>query len=118
MVYTSQEYTTEGKLLVMRLNSNEVDIIKRSFRDQFGKQDHLWLFGSRVNDEARGGDIDLYIETHICNIAEAKEKKFQFLLNLNIQLGEQKIDIIQNILFLNEDQLIYNIAKKTGILLI
>jgi predicted nucleotidyltransferase len=102
----------------MRLNSNEIEIIKKCFHAQYGEQDHLWLFGSRVNDEARGGDIDLYIETKITNIREASDKKFEFLLSLNMQLGEQKIDIVQNILSLGYEQLIYNIAKKTGVQLV
>ena len=102
----------------MRLSSNEVEIIKKCFYAQYGEQDRLWLFGSRVNNEARGGDIDLYIETNITNIREASDKKFEFLFSLNMQLGEQKIDIVQNILSLGYEQLIYTMAKKTGVQLV
>jgi predicted nucleotidyltransferase len=78
----------------------------------------IWLFGSRADDKARGGDIDLYIETHVPTIKEAFDKKIEFILSLNLQLGEQKIDIILNILPLNQDQAIYRIAKQTGVKLI
>jgi hypothetical protein len=44
----------------------EQDVIRNSFRQCFGGEDHLWLFGSRVNDYKRGGDIDLYVETKDC----------------------------------------------------
>ncbi len=52
----------------------------------------IYLFGSRVNDSKRGGDIDLYL---IPNIKESLQiKKIKFLLKLNMILGEQKIDIV------------------------
>ncbi|MDF3034197.1 MAG: hypothetical protein K0R76_1151 [Alphaproteobacteria bacterium] len=50
----------------MRLTMTEQDVIRNSFRQCFGGEDHLWLFGSRVNDYKRGGDIDLYVETKDC----------------------------------------------------
>jgi len=31
----------------------------------FGSKSHVWLFGSRVNDHQKGGDIDLYIEPEL-----------------------------------------------------
>lgn len=47
----------------MRLTEKERKLICEAFLQNFGKNDHLWLFGSRVNDTKKGGDIDLYIET-------------------------------------------------------
>ncbi len=102
----------------MRLTSNEINIIKEGFQAQFGANDHLWLFGSRADDNARGGDIDLYIETELSTLKEAFDKKFEFILSLNMQLGEQKIDVVLNVLSLKQDQPIYHIAKKTGIQLV
>lgn len=102
----------------MRLTPNEINIIKECFQTQFGTNDHLWLFGSRADNNARGGDIDLYIETELATLKEAFDKKFEFILNLNLQLGEQKIDVVLNILALKHDQPIYNIAKETGIQLV
>ena len=98
----------------MRLTSNEINIIKNCFQAQFGTNDHLWLFGSRADDNARGGDIDLYIETESPTLKEAFDKKFEFILSLNLQLGEQKIDVVLNVLALKHDQPIYLIAKETG----
>ena len=56
---------------------------------------HVLLFGSRVNDKARGGDIDLLIES------PKKEKmnfknKVKFLSDLKLTIGDQKIDVIYN----------------------
>lgn len=102
----------------MRLSSEECDIIKECFRAQFGANDRLWLFGSRADDNARGGDIDLYVETESKTLQEAFNKKFEFILSLNIKLGEQKFDVVLNILTFKNDQPIYRIAKETGIQLV
>ena len=54
---------------------------------------HIWLFGSRVNDDKKGGDIDLFIETQsLCpNRAETICRLYGELV---MTLGEQKIDIL------------------------
>lgn len=46
----------------MRLTEDELVTIRRSVRAHFGAGSGVWLFGSRLDDDARGGDIDLYIE--------------------------------------------------------
>ena len=47
-------------------------------KDIFDKNDQIWLFGSRVYDSLKGGDIDLYIETHLTNSEEIFNKKMNF----------------------------------------
>lgn len=44
----------------MRLQSHETEVIKRTVRD-FDKNAQIYLFGSRVDDSKKGGDIDLLI---------------------------------------------------------
>ncbi|MDF1882573.1 nucleotidyltransferase domain-containing protein [Sulfurimonas sp. SAG-AH-194-C21] len=52
----------------------------------------MYLFGSRVDDTAKGGDIDLFIE---CEIKEnLSKKKIDFLVSLKQKIGEQKIDVV------------------------
>jgi predicted nucleotidyltransferase len=46
----------------MRLNDQQRSIIRTAVTENFGAGANVWLFGSRVDDAARGGDIDLYIE--------------------------------------------------------
>lgn len=46
----------------VRLADDYVDAIKTSARDAFGDSVIVRLFGSRVHDELRGGDIDLHFE--------------------------------------------------------
>ncbi len=46
----------------MRLTELEVDAIKAAAREAFGADVVVRLFGSRVRDDLRGGDIDLHFE--------------------------------------------------------
>lgn len=45
----------------MRLTEEEQSVIKRIVAEIFGEDAALWLFGSRVDDAKRGGDVDLYV---------------------------------------------------------
>lgn len=76
----------------MRLSPYEVSSIKKAFAETF-KEGKIYLFGSRVNDAKRGGDIDLYLcpTMHYDNEGELKTK---FLVTLMDYIGEQKIDVI------------------------
>lgn len=95
----------------MRLSIQEQEAIVRTFRETFGPTDHLWLFGSRVDDTKRGGDIDLYIESEL-STNDAVDAKFKFLRTLQDAIGEQKIDIVLNVISLNYHKPIYNTAKR------
>jgi len=44
----------------MRLTKRYIDVIKESFKNVFETGD-IYLFGSRVDDTKKGGDIDLYL---------------------------------------------------------
>ena len=46
----------------MRLTSAQHQDIKKYFLEVF-EEGQIYLFGSRVDDAKRGGDIDLYIRT-------------------------------------------------------
>ncbi len=74
----------------MRLSDFEVNAIKDIFRQTFNSG-VIYLFGSRVDDKQKGGDIDLYI---ITNDKDKIEKKINFLAKLKNKIGDQKIDII------------------------
>jgi hypothetical protein len=47
----------------MRLSDDQTSAIVRCVRQQFGAEAQVMLFGSRLNDSSRGGDVDLLVET-------------------------------------------------------
>jgi predicted nucleotidyltransferase len=50
----------------------------------------VYLFGSRVDDAAKGGDIDLLVLSKKIHLME----KIDILAQLHQSLGERKIDIV------------------------
>lgn len=102
----------------MRLTDEEVVFIKKAFQDTFLPGDHLWLFGSRVDDTKRGGDIDLYVETMEEDTGRLIDRKSNFIVQLWMTIGEQKIDVVLNQLTKDFTLPIYKLARKNGILLV
>ncbi len=97
----------------MRIKEEDLLQIKRIAKVYFGDDVKVYLFGSRVDDKKRGGDIDLYIETGLKeNIIQ---RKIKMLGKLQEILGEQKIDIVINTFSSNKR--IYQVAKNEGIAL-
>lgn len=72
----------------MRLQENERQTIMKAIRSVDAEAD-VYLFGSRVNDGAKGGDIDLLVLSKAINLMA----KLDILAQLHQQLGEQKIDL-------------------------
>jgi len=76
----------------MRLTAFEITAIKQHANTIFGDAAKVYLFGSRVDDSKKGGDIDLYV------VPESQdnlyEKKIKFLSALDRTLGEQKIYVV------------------------
>ena len=93
----------------MRLNDKYIMTIKNSFQEVFGEGE-IYLFGSRVDDSKKGGDIDLYLV--VKDKSDLFRKKLQFLAKIKKELGEQKIDVVFNI---DENRLIEQEARKWGI---
>lgn len=95
----------------MRLSQQNTDDIKQAFLQVFEKGE-LYLFGSRVNDSCRGGDIDLYVVAD--NTERLGEKRIEFLASIKRRIGEQRIDLVVD---RGTGRAIDAIAKTEGILL-
>ncbi|MDO8454589.1 MAG: nucleotidyltransferase domain-containing protein, partial [Sulfurimonas sp.] len=88
----------------MRLTEFEKNSIIKHFTSFFPHA-KIYLFGSRVDDTKKGGDIDLYIETKSDEYSYAKLLEFNAAVQQEI--GEQKIDIVVNKIDKNVEKPIY-----------
>jgi hypothetical protein len=103
----------------VRLEQSQYEAIILAFRSCFLANDHLWIFGSRTNLNARGGDIDLYIETNSLDVDDAYNRKSKFIDLIWEKIGEQKIDVVVNLLQMKHETLaIYAVARTEGVQLI
>ncbi len=93
----------------MRLTTAEIDCITTTIH-AFDTNAKVYLFGSRVNDNARGGDIDLLVLSAFITLADQLKIK----VKLYDLIGEQKIDLIVR---KDGDSVFAKHAIKTGILL-
>ncbi|MDZ4795092.1 MAG: nucleotidyltransferase domain-containing protein [Bacteroidota bacterium] len=88
----------------MRLSNKEIQVIKDNIL-RIDKDAAIYLFGSRTDDKAKGGDIDLLIISTIIGFDE-KVKIRTGILN---QLEEQKIDFVIEKIFPALFQRLFNL---------
>jgi hypothetical protein len=106
-----------SKQYPVRLTQHDIEAIQSAFKNTFGQNDHLWVFGSRADLSKKGGDIDLYVETSMDSNMATRAKNC-FAVNLYQIIGEQKIDIVLNLEGSTCELEIYQIAKTKGVKLI
>lgn len=96
----------------MRLTSREIQTILKVARDIYGSGVEVYLFGSRIDDNKRGGDIDLLIR----NFGSRKSilERIRMVARLKLILGDRKIDVIGDY----EDNAVSREALLTGIRLV
>lgn len=102
----------------MRLKPNQIlqiqDLVNKMLLNYKNKE--LWLFGSRVDDQAIGGDVDFCLrldESDYSVIGKIKRKlrpKLEEKLDIPVDLIIQSIN--------SQQKKIVNIAMKSGIRLI
>jgi len=95
----------------MRLSPEVACAIQEAFVQVFDKGD-LYLFGSRVDDSQKGGDIDLYVATE--NRERLGEKRIEFLAGIKQRIGNPRIDLVVD---RGTRRTIDAIAKTEGVLL-
>lgn len=104
---------SHARIYVMRLSREQVAIIRESAERVFGEKAQVWLFGSRVDDNKRGGDIDLLIRPAPGEADNLVRKKIRFLGMLERALGERRIDVIVE--HGADPRAVERIALETGI---
>jgi len=78
----------------MRLTPTQQSTIRDTLKRHFGPNTQIRLFGSRTDDNAKGGDIDLYIEPDIQAPDLIVDAKLEALVELHRTLGDRKIDLV------------------------
>ena len=103
----------------MRLSTDQIQAIRQAATASFGKGTSVWLFGSRVDDAKKGGDIDLLVcpQAHTTEDATVGQQgfmqKIKMLTLLERNLGERKVDLIVE--QPQDMRPIVEVAYKTGI---
>lgn len=93
----------------MRLNPSDQQIIRQAIK-KADPDAKIYLFGSRADDHARGGDIDLLVISKKIRLMD----KLAVLAELHQTLGEQQIDLA---VFPDFSRPFTRIAKQTGVAL-
>jgi len=94
----------------MRLTPAQIDTIKTTAAAVMGEGVRVTLFGSRLDDHQKGGDVDLYIEV--------PEPRLMQKIRCKVQLQDQldmPVDLI--VKAVGDASPISLIAKKEGIVL-
>jgi len=96
----------------MRLTKDEIKIIKETITNKLDDA-KITLFGSRVYDDKKGGDIDILVQT---NKKVSLKKQLEILSQLEIKGIERKVDLLFQTPYTKE-QNIFETAKNEGVLL-
>ncbi len=67
----------------MRLTPEQQAALRSALRRSFGPRARLWLFGSRVDDQARGGDHDAFVQTDEGDARRLVEARLGFMADLH-----------------------------------
>lgn len=99
----------------VRLTDDERRIIRDAVRRHFGPAAIVRLFGSRTQDAARGGDIDLLVESPV-PIDNALAASLKVEVDIQMACDDPKVDILV-IDPTTPTQPIHQLAKASGVLL-
>lgn len=99
----------------MRLTEETKNTIIESIRWYFPQVEKIILFGSRVDDSKRGGDIDILVQTPLASSA-AFEGKIRAVSAMQLKLGEQRLDLL-TASGVDDDRLIVQNAYRQGVVL-
>ena len=93
----------------MRLSTSQIETIRDAAQQHFGTDASVWLFGSRVDDTKRGGDVDLYVES-------TRKNTLLSALRCKIAL-EDSLDLRVDLIVKEpgKDKPIFRLAKTRGV---
>ena len=99
----------------MRISQHDRDKLKQAVHDVVGDGASTRVFGSRLDDDRRGGDLDLYVElnTEVSNPAWTAAR---IVARAQTYLGDRRIDVVLRDPATPELP-IHRIARATGVML-
>ena len=99
----------------MRLTPAQIDTIKSTAQAVLGEGAQVTLFGSRVDDDKKGGDVDLMVEVDQV-VAEPALMAARMASRVSRAMHGRKVDVLLKAPNLLE-QPIHRIAQQEGVLL-
>jgi predicted nucleotidyltransferase len=77
----------------MRLNEPQIAAIRSCALELAGSNARVWLFGSRVRDDARGGDVDLLLELDDA-VAEPAQLSARLAAQVSRAMHGRRVDVL------------------------
>lgn len=77
----------------MRLTPSQIAAIREGTAQLAGDAARVWLFGSRVRDDARGGDVDLLLELDV-PVAEPAQLAARLAARVSRAMYGRKVDVV------------------------
>ena len=99
----------------MRLQPEQIAVIRHVSAELVGADACVRLFGSRVDDHAKGGDIDLLIETPR-EVADRAVLAARVAAALERRLGGRRVDVVL-VDPATPPQSVHALARATGVVL-
>ena len=77
----------------MRITPEQITAIRKGVSQLAGDAARVWLFGSRVHDDARGGDVDLLLELDD-PVAEPAQLSSRLAARVSRAMYGRKVDVL------------------------
>ncbi len=98
----------------MRITALQYQRLTAILRQRFGQNARIWLFGSRVDDDRRGGDVDIYVEAEQVPAGGRVKAKLEAGTALESIFDDATVDLL--VRFPDDpEQPMQRIAKQTGV---
>lgn len=77
----------------MRLTPEQIHAIRLGVAQLAGQDARVWLFGSRVHDQERGGDVDLLLELDV-PVSEPAQLAARLSARVSRAMHGRKVDVV------------------------
>ena len=100
----------------MRLSAVDRLAVESACREALPAGTRVLLFGSRLDDERRGGDIDLLVELpETLSADDAVDRRTRFTARLYRLLEERRIDVVMTQQGQPDSRSVVDAARRQGV---